>query len=68
MPDLKGPEGNAFSLLRRASDSLKEAGYDKHTRDAFHEEATSGNYEHLLKTIMVWFVVVAARTEYERIN
>ena len=68
MPDLKGPDGNAFALLARASNSLKDSGYGKETRDEFRTEATSGNYEHLLETIMTWFIVVAARTEYERIN
>lgn len=68
MPDLKGPDGNAFVLLGRAGNALKDAGYGQETRDEFHAEATPGDYEHLLETIMTWFIVVAARTEYERIN
>lgn len=68
IPDIKGPDGNAFALLARAGNALKDAGYEEETRDEFRDEATSGDYEHLLKTIMTWFIVVAARTGYERIN
>lgn len=68
MPDLKGPGGNAYWLLGEASSALKKAGYDKELREQFHAEATSSDYEHLLATIMAWFVVVTARTEYVVIN
>lgn len=68
MPELKGPEGNAFVLLGRAEAALKKAGVPDEERKWFHEQATSGDYENLLATIMEWFIVVAPRTEYVVIN
>lgn len=68
MPNLRGPEGNAFVLLGRARQSLKEAGYLEEFQGDFHKEATSGDYKHLLETIMEWFIVVAQKTEYVVIN
>ena len=68
MPDLKGPEGNAVVLLGRADSSLKAAGYSKEEREYFRKQATNGDYDDLLSTIMEWFIVVAPRTEYVVIN
>ena len=68
MPDLKGPEGNAFVLLGLADSSLKTHGYSKEEREYFRKQATSGDYDNLLATIMEWFIVVAPRTEYVVIN
>lgn len=68
MPDLKGPEGNAFVLLGRAREALKKEGYLEELQGDFHTEATSGDYKHLLETIMDWFIVVARSTEYVVIN
>ena len=68
MPDLKGPEGNAFVLLGLADSSLKAHGYSKEERNHFRNQATSGDYDNLLATIMEWFIVVAPRTEYVVIN
>lgn len=68
MPDLKGPEGNAFVLLGKADSALKNAGVSQEDRTHFHNQATSGDYDNLLETIMEWFTVVAPRTEYVVIN
>lgn len=68
MPDLKGPEGNAFVLLGKADSALKSAGVSQEDRTHFHNQATSGDYDNLLETIMEWFTVVAPRTEYVVIN
>lgn len=68
MPDLKGPEGNAYVLLGRAGDALKREGISEEERNHFHNQATSGDYDNLLATIMEWFIVVSAKTEYVVIN
>lgn len=68
MPDLKGPCGNAYWLLGEAQRVMKAAGYSETARTSFHDEATSGDYDHLLATILNWFVVVAPKTEYVPIN
>jgi hypothetical protein len=68
MPDLKGPEGNAFVLLGRAKRALREAGQNDEQQNWFYTQATSGDYKNLLETIMEWFIVVAPKTEYVVIN
>jgi hypothetical protein len=47
--NLSGPDGNAYVILGRVSKMLDEAGHGDLV-ETFHAEATSGNYEHLLKT------------------
>ena len=48
---LTGNDGNAFSIISRVRKALKRAGYtDLAAR--FLEEATSGDYDHLLQTCM----------------
>lgn len=68
MPDLKGPDGNAYMLLGRAANALKDAGHTEEEVKHFRNQATSGDYDNLLATIMEWFTVVAPRTEYVVIN
>jgi hypothetical protein len=68
MPDLKGPEGNAFVLLGRAKRALRDAGASTEQQNWFYTQATNGDYQNLLETIMEWFIVVAPKTEYVVIN
>ena len=44
--DLTGPEGNAFSLMARATSFAKQLGFDG---ASIVEEMTSGDYENLLQ-------------------
>jgi len=49
-------DGNAFSILGACSKAMKRAGrYDEWSE--FHTEATAGDYDHLLRTVMEWFDV-----------
>lgn len=43
--------GNAFSILARVQGALKDAG-EEDAAKSFMQEATSGNYDHLLQTAM----------------
>ncbi len=53
---LVGEDGNAFSILGRVSRAMKRNNvYDEW--DTFHTEATSGDYDNLLRTVMAWFSV-----------
>ena len=52
--DLIGEDGNAFAILGRVSRAMRRAGVSKAERDAFMKEATSGDYNHLLATVMRW--------------
>jgi hypothetical protein len=51
---LSGEDGNAFAILGRTAAALRAAGVPQDEIDAFFAEATSGDYDHLLQTTMVW--------------
>lgn len=46
-----GEDGNAFAILGRVSRALRRAGYADGA-DEFMDEAMSGDYDHLLATVM----------------
>jgi len=50
--DLTGPEGNAFSLMARATEFAKQLGFDG---ASIVEEMTSGDYENLLEVFDKYF-------------
>ena len=49
-----GEDGNAFAILGRVIRALKRAGVSREEIDLFHSEATSGDYDNLLQTVMSW--------------
>lgn len=49
-----GEDGNCFAILGRVSNAMKRANIGRAQREAFLEEATSGDYNHLLATVMAW--------------
>jgi Domain of unknown function (DUF4314) len=51
---LSGEDGNAFAILGRTAAVLRQAGVPPEEIDIFFAEATSGDYDHLLQTIMAW--------------
>ena len=51
---LVGEDGNAYAILGRVSKALKRAGVSKEEVAEFHAEATSGDYNHLLRTVISW--------------
>jgi hypothetical protein len=51
---LEGEDGNAFSILGRVTRAMKRAGVERSEIDAFTAEATSGDYDNLLRTVMSW--------------
>ena len=53
---LTGEDGNAFSILGRAKRALLKAGREDEVQE-YMEEATSGDYDHLLQVTMRWFEV-----------
>lgn len=63
---LTGTDGNAFALIGQVTDALYRYLRDETdltasealaTRDEFIDEATSGDYDHLLRTCMKWVEV-----------
>ena len=49
---LVGEDGNAFSVLGRVRAALRRNGESQEFIEAFTKEATSGDYDHLLATVM----------------
>ena len=52
-----GQNGNAFCILGICKRAMEQAKLPQTEIDAFMTEATSGDYKHLLATVMVWFNV-----------
>lgn len=50
--DLVGVDGNAFSILGFFRKEAKKAGWNKDKIDEVCKEATSGDYNHLVTTII----------------
>ena len=55
--ELVGADGNAFNVLGLAKRAAQAAGWPKEDFDAFLQKAISGNYDHLLQTVMEHFDV-----------
>jgi hypothetical protein len=53
---LVGEDGNAFNILAKARRALRDAGRGDEWA-TFEAEATSGDYDHLLATVMEWFEI-----------
>lgn len=51
---LVGRDGNAFAILGNVSGALRKAGVPQSERDKFMKEATSGDYDNLLRVCMDW--------------
>lgn len=49
-----GEDGNAFSILGRTIRAMRMGGVSQDEIDAFRAEATGGDYNHLLFTVMCW--------------
>lgn len=48
---LTGEDGNAFMIIGRVARALRQADVPKAEIDAFTNEAMSGDYDHLLRTV-----------------
>lgn len=55
---LSGTDGNAFALLGAVQREMKRGGLEKARIDEFMAEATSGDYDALLRTCMKWVTVL----------
>lgn len=49
---LSGEDGNAFSMLARVRKAMRRAGVEQSEIDRFADEAMSGDYDHLIQTIL----------------
>ena len=55
--NLVGNDGNAMTILGNCTRSARMNGVPQEDIDQFFNEATSGDYDHLLQTCMKWFDV-----------
>lgn len=55
--ELVGQDGNAFSILGRVTGAMRRAGLTAEQRNEFTNEATSGDYDHLLQTVMKYVTI-----------
>lgn len=55
--ELTGVDGNAFFIIGTMKKALRRAGISQAEIDKFQEEATSGDYDHLLQTCFRWVTV-----------
>jgi len=51
---LTGRDGNAFAIIGGVRRALSRAGVSRKELDEFTDEATSGDYDHVLATAMRW--------------
>lgn len=49
---VKLSDGNAFAILGAVAKAMRRAGLTKEQQDEYRNQATSGNYDHLLRTTM----------------
>jgi len=54
---LVGTDGNAFALMGKCQQAARKAGWTRETISAVMNEATAGDYNHLLATLMKYFEV-----------
>jgi hypothetical protein len=54
---LSGEDGNAFTILGKVAHALRRAGATAEQVTEFTQEATLGDYNHLLRTATAWVAV-----------
>lgn len=54
---LIGEDGNAYMILGLCWQAARKANMPAEQYEQFHEEATSGDYDHLLATVKKYFEV-----------
>ena len=65
--NLQNVSGNAFAILGVCRRAMERAG-KRELWEAFHKEATSGDYNNLLCTVSDWFDVTFGEDEDEEYN
>lgn len=54
VPLAVGQYGNAFMILGAVTRALRESGVPQEELTEFVDEATRGDYDHLLQTVVKW--------------
>lgn len=56
--ELIGRDGNAYGILGAVKKALSRAGVSAAEQSEYFDEATSGDYDHLLGVTMEWVTVI----------
>lgn len=56
--NMYGVDGNAFCIIAAVTKEMRRAGAPQDVIASFFKEATSGDYENLLKTCQSWVTLV----------
>lgn len=51
---LIGEDGNAFKIIGKVTKALRKAGYDEDFIQEYQHQATSGDYDNLLRVTMIY--------------
>jgi hypothetical protein len=62
---LVGEDGNAFSILARVATAMRRQGVSVLEVNAFRRDATSGDYDNLLRTCLEWVSCDIDADDYE---
>jgi hypothetical protein len=60
---LVGEDGNAFAILGTVLRAMRKEKVSEEDRKEFQRQATSGDYNHLLRTVMEWVDVDGDKEE-----
>ena len=55
--ELVGQDGNALAIVAAVRQAMRRGGVSQDEQDAFMKEALSGDYDHLLQTVLRWVEV-----------
>ncbi len=61
---LVGEDGNAFSILGRCKNAMRKAKIPEAEQKVMLDEAMSGDYDHLLATVMKYFTLDDGDDDY----
>ncbi len=62
---LVGEDGNAFSIIARVATAMRRQGVSVLEVNAFRRDATSGDYDNLLRTCLEWVSCDIDADDYE---
>jgi hypothetical protein len=63
--DIIGKDGNAFSILAVVQRAMRQGGVPQEQISVFFDQAMSGDYDHLLRTVMEWVSISGSNDDEE---
>lgn len=66
--EMVGEDGNALSIIGRCLREMRRAGCTQEQRDEFQKEVVSGDYNHVLMTVMKFFNIDAPPVDEDELD